>query len=241
MPPGVGNEELLATLPPPQLTPQAWCRRILTSLSQREVQRREAGNLEMLLSYFIQLDPTAEAFDELLAQYVADARPGIAEAAALLQSSWLRGRTAARAPAPAPFPLQESLRTLGALIDESGARIVYLAVEPHRAQVQTFGGEPTRLAFTHAELMQEIAARQALRGQVPPVDPLSTELCETRLRAVGAELDRESPQSIELVVTPRSVVVEGSEGYHRVFTVDELAGLLQAGASRRQAEEQQGP
>src|SRR5439155_26508245 len=138
-------------------------------------------------------------------------------------------------------PLQETLRTLGALIDASGARIVYLAVEPHRAQVQRFGGEPTHLAISHAELLQEIAARQALRGQVPPIDPTSTELCETRLRAVGAELDREPPQSYELVITPRSVVVEGSAGYHLVFTLEELAALMQDGASRRQAESQQGP
>ena len=227
---------------PAPLTPQAWCRRILTSLSQREVQRREAGNLEMLLSYFIQLDPTAEAFDELLAQYVTDARPGIAEAAALLQSSWLRGRTAARAEAaPAPPALQEALRTLGALIDETGARVVYIAVEPRRALVQRFGGEPTQFAMSPAELMQEIAARQALRGQVPPVDPTSTVLYETRLRAVGAELDREPPQAYELVITPRSVVVEGSAGYHRVFTLDELARLMQAGAGRRQGEDQPGP
>jgi hypothetical protein len=225
----------------PPLTPQAWCRRILTSLSQREVQRREAGNLEMLLSYFIQLDPTAEAFDELLAQYVSDPRPGIAEAAALLQSSWLRGRTAARAPEPAPPALQETLRTLGALIDEAGARIVYLAVEPHRAQVQRFGGEPTQQAISRAELMQEIAARQALRGQVPAVDPTSAELFETRLRAVGAELDREPSQAYELVITPRSVVVEGSAGYHRVFTLDELGALMQAGAGRRQGDDQPNP
>ena len=35
------------------IDPQTWCRRILTSLSQRKLQEREIGNLEMMLTFLI--------------------------------------------------------------------------------------------------------------------------------------------------------------------------------------------
>src|SRR5207302_1300746 len=67
--PPAGNEDRLNGLPTPPLAPQAWCRRVLTSLNQRQVAEREAGYLEMLLTYFIERDPTAEAFTGMLAGY----------------------------------------------------------------------------------------------------------------------------------------------------------------------------
>jgi hypothetical protein len=213
------------------LSPQAWCRRILASLLQRKVEGPEAGDLEMLLTYFIELDPSAAVFTDLLARYASDSRAGIADAAGLLQRSWLRGRSGAvREPMP---PLAESLRAIGGGLDETLTRAAYVVTEPDSIQVQTFG-EVTQLTLGPQELHQEIAARQALRGQVAPTDPTSTERYETRLRAVGNVLDEEPAQSYAVVITRRTVVVEGSEGYYSVFNNNDLAVLLRAIVVRRQ-------
>ena len=84
------------------------------------------------------------------------------------------------------------------------------------------------------ELSQEVAARTVLRVQVPPSDPASPERYETRLRAVGAELDAEPAQAYELVVTRRTIVVEGSAGYYRVCTAEGLAPQLRKLVTQRQ-------
>jgi hypothetical protein len=221
------------------LTPQAWCRRILTSLSQRNVQDREAGYLEMLLTYFIELDPPADLFGDLLSKYVSDQRADIAEAAGLLQRSWLRGR-AATATGPLPGQ-QEVLRTLGGRLDDAGARGAYLAVGPEGVRLQILG-EPSVVILDLGELRQEIAGRTALRGQVAPADPSAPDRFETRLRAVGMELDRlvqaqalAAAHAYELVALRRTVVVEGEAGYHRVFLTDELGEILRVATSQPSA------
>ena len=214
------------------LTPQAWCRRILTSLTQRKVQSREAGYLEMLLAFFIELNPPAEAFTDLLAQYGSDERPGIAETAAMLQRAWQRAR--AGEPVAPPLSLQEALRTLGALLDESGERTGYIVVGPDGARLQTFGTASQRKLGPIA-LRQEIAARTALRGQVPLNDPPPYDRHETRLRGVGAALDEQLPQAYELFVLPWAVVVDGSAGYRHVFTHEELLARLRAAYERRES------
>lgn len=212
-------------------SPEAWCRRILASLLQRKVEGPEAGDLEMLLTYFIELDPSAAVFTDLLARYASDSRAGIAGAAGLLQRSWLRGQSgAAREPMP---PLAEALRAVGGGLDEALTRAAYVVTEPDSIQVQTFG-EITQLTLGPQDLHQEIAARRTLRGHVAPTDPTSTERYEPRLRAVGSVLDDEPAQSLALVVTRRTVVVEGSEGYYSVFNNDDLAVLLRAIVARRQ-------
>ena len=160
------------------LSPQAWCRRVLAALTQRKVEGREASDLEMLLTFFIELDPNSQSFTEMLARYANDTRAGIAEAAGLLQRAWLRGRTGTTAP---PMPsLDETLRTVGALLDEALTRAVYVVTSTDGIQLQMFG-EPQQLVLGPHELRQEIAARMALRGQVAPTDPTGTERCETRL------------------------------------------------------------
>ena len=192
------------------LSPQAWCRRILASLWQRKVEGPEAGDLEMLLTYFIELDPSAPVFTDLLARYASDSRAGIADGAALLQRSWLRGRSvAAREPMP---PLAESLRAVGSSLDSALARAAYILTERDSIQVQTFG-DLTQLTLGTQELPHEIAARSALRGQAAPAGPTGTDRYETRLRAVGNVLDEEPAQSFAIIVTRRRLVVEGSEGY----------------------------
>jgi hypothetical protein len=130
-------------------------------------------------------------------------------------------------------PLAEALRAIGGSLDEALARAAYVITEPDSIQVQTFG-ELTQITFGPQELHQEIAARAALRGQVAPTDTTGTERYETRLSAVGNVLDEEPAQSFAVLVTRRTVVVEGSEGYHSVFSNDDPAALLRAIVGRRQ-------
>ena len=75
---------------PASLTPREWCLSILADLYTRRERGRETAHLEMLLTAFIELDPTAEEFNKRLAQYRTDRRPEIAEASASLLKAWLR-------------------------------------------------------------------------------------------------------------------------------------------------------
>jgi hypothetical protein len=47
---------------------------------------------------------------------------------------------------------------------------------------------------------------------------------------VGAGLEDQPSQAYELFVTPRTVVVEGSGGYYRSWTLEEIKATLPAGA-----------
>jgi hypothetical protein len=197
------------------------------------VEGRKAGDLEMLLTFFIELNPSVPVFTDLLARYAVDPRPGMAEAAGILQRSWLRGR-AASTTEPMP-PLAEVLRTVGALLDEGSTRAAYIVTAPDCVQVQTFG-DLSQLRLGPREFQQEIAARAALRGQADTGQAEPIERYEARLRAVGSVLDEQPPQSFAVVTTRRSAVVEGTEGYYRIFTNDDIATLLAASSGHGQEE-----
>jgi hypothetical protein len=214
------------------MSPQEWCRHALAAVAQRKLNVQEAGYLEMLLVYCIECDPSVEAFTPLLARFAADPREGIATAANLLQDAWQRIWTEDVLAAP---PMQEALRTLGGLLDDADAQSAYIAISPEGVQVQqrdSSGGLTARELNT-VTLQQELAARTALRGQVPAVDPTDPERYEPRLRALGAELDSEPPQSYQVLVTRRTIVVAGSAGYDRTFSGAELQARLAALLDRR--------
>src|SRR4051812_32207144 len=113
--------------------PVEWCQRVLTTLRQRRTEDSETGHLEMLLTSFMELQPSSHTFAALLARYVADPRPMIAAAAFSLQRAWERANQDV---VPAPLPFEDLLRTLGSLLDESGARAGYLSVGPAGATLQ---------------------------------------------------------------------------------------------------------
>jgi hypothetical protein len=192
----------------------------------------------MLLVYCIECDPSFEAFTPLLARFAADPRAGIAAAAGLLQDAWQRIWTEDVSAAP---PMQESLRTLGGLLDDAEAQAAYIAISPEGVQLQQrdSSGALTARALNTMTLQQELAARTALRGQVPAVDPTDPERYEPRLRALGAELDAEPAQSYQLLVTRRTIAVAGSAGYDRTFSGPELQARLAALLDHRQEGEEQ--
>jgi hypothetical protein len=207
------------------LNPCAWCRRALGALTQRRHPGQDAAYLSLLLTCFIELDPSPETFADLLARYAADPRPGIAEAARVIERSWRREYRGV-APSRRP-PLQETLRTLGGLLDEAGAQIACVAVEAQQTRVETFG-EVRQRSLGASELQREIAGRVARRGQVPPADPTAPTRFETLLRAVGAMLDAEPDQAYKLLVTTQQVVVDSGDGGAQVFTAPQLSALLRA-------------
>jgi len=191
----------------------------------------------MLLVYCIECDPSVEAFTPLLARFAADPREGIATAANLLQDAWQRIWTEDVSAAP---PMQEALRTLGGLLDDAEAQAAYIAISPEGVQLQQrdSSGVLTARELNTVTLQQELAARTALRGQVPAVDPTDPERYEPRLRALGAELDAEPAQSYQLLVTRRTIAVAGSAGYDRTFSGAELQARLAALLDYRQDSEE---
>jgi hypothetical protein len=205
----------LAESPSVLLTPREWCLRVLTALRQRKAAGQDVAYLEMMLTYFIGIDPRHEEFGELLARFITG--PGVAGAADLLQYSWQRGEEAAEPP-----PLPEMLRTLGGLLDDFQAPLARLSLEPDSTLVQPLA-PVNEVALGPVELQQEISARMALRGQIAADDPAGAERYERLLRAVGTALAAEPVQRYDLIVTPRAIVVEGSAGYFRVFTREDLA------------------
>ncbi len=209
------------------LTPRTWCRCVLALVRRWQAEGHNLRHLEALLRYLAALDPPADAFTALLEGYVAHLSPASADAAVLLERSWRRWREGG----PRRAPFQETLRTLGALLDAAGARAAVLTVAPDGATQQTFR-ELDQHYFEPPELAEQIAARVALRGKRPPPVQPPVDRYEVLLRALGATLDREGDptQPYELVVTPRTVVVTDGAGNHRIFTVEELAAL--EGAAR---------
>jgi len=206
---------LSITSPESPLSPQAWCRRVLTALNQHAPEGPEAGSLGMLLAYFIELNPSAETFDELLQQYCADARPGIADAAALLLRSWQRRHPGASTKAN-PRPLRELLRTLGALLDESRPPGAYLRLEADGVLLQPFGETARR--FTTAGLQQEAVRRAVSPEQMPQLAQAPAGFVQA-LSTVATVLEPSGVEApVEVIVTARTVVVE-SPVLHRVFVL----------------------
>jgi hypothetical protein len=208
------------------LTPQAFCRRILTALRQRMQPDHDSSYLEMLLTYFIDVNPSPEDFQVRLARYVTDGRPGIAEAAATVQAA--SRRSAPDAPLPLP-PLAETLRVLGALVDEAGAEAALLEITADGVQLRMFGELSQRTLRPH-EVHQESAARTVLRGRVPADDPAAAHRYEALLRTVGTLLDKEYAPSYRIMVMPGLIGVHSGTGHYVAYPLADL--LAQQKAAR---------
>jgi CheY-like chemotaxis protein len=209
------------------LSPKAGCRRLLTLLGQQQAHGPDVAYLQMLLTAAIQLDHEPAALDAWLAQHVASARPGVADAAALLRRAWQREQAAA---AGLP-PLSEQLRTLGGLLDEVGAEVASFAVAEGQAQVHTYQEAHEQL-LEPQQLRRESGLRAALRGRGLRMSPAGPRY-EPLLRVLGTVLEAEPPQTYEVLVTPRAIVVDGATSGCQVFTLRELDVLLRAATQDR--------
>src|SRR3954470_20158085 len=210
--------------------PVEWCQQVLATLRQRRKDDPETGHLEMLLTSFMEMRPPSHTFSALLARYVADSGPGIAGAATALQRAWARAN---QGTIPALLPFEDLLRTLGSLLDESGARAGYLSVGPAGATLQGCGPTPCQRTLGPLELHQENAGRSALRSQVLRTDEAAPDRFEGRLRVVGAMLETQPVQGYEIVIGPHLIEVEGEDGYCHVFTAEEITALIAEAAEQR--------
>ena len=129
------------------LSPRGWSRWILAFLGQRQAEGPNLGALEMLLSYLIQLDPAPEAVPEVLARYASSPQASVAEAAVVLREAWLGQTGDPDTPSPS---LQETLRSLGGLLDDWGASAAFMTVAENSAQfLGIFGLTMRRVLVDH--------------------------------------------------------------------------------------------
>jgi CheY-like chemotaxis protein len=222
---------LAAPAPEPR-APADWCRQMLTAVREQPTQGRDIAALEMLLTACIELAPTPEEFGDLLASHAACEQPGIAETARVLQRAWRREQTGGDPPTAPSF--QETLRTLGGLLDQSGAAVARVAVTPDSAEVQAYH-EAQERHLDRQDLAREIGQWRARGGRAPRTDPTSPSRYETLLRAVGLMLDSDPVGAYDLVVTPRQIVVDIPAGGSQIFTVEQLTALLRASVQGREA------
>ena len=177
-------------------SPQTWCRYVLHLLDRQGGAADGTPYRELVLAYFIQRDPTADEFAEQLGRLAADPCRGIAEAAALLRAAWQRAR--GEGEATWPMDLAELLRTLGALLDEAGARVARVMVTTEGVQLQLIrdlgAGEQGPAGNWNVPLiglqLESSARMAARRGRVPPADGAAAGGHEARLRIVGFQLDQ---------------------------------------------------
>jgi hypothetical protein len=215
------------------LTPQEWCRAVLQALNYRAAESHDARHVQIMLSYFIERDPSSEAFEELLARFIMDWRADIAQAARLLDTCWAAGKMPA---GTASLPYREALRTLGGLVDEASAQAAYLQVGVDGAELRAPRAmEPLRLGAP--ALRQQVAARLALRGQVPWTDSTALASHEARLRALGVLLDQApAPDgAYRIMATPRTVIVLEPDGTCQEFGEEPLASALRQALAAQHA------
>jgi hypothetical protein len=167
--------------------------------------------MELLLTYFIQCDPTHAEFGERLVA-LSSARPGVAGAAKLLEQAWRRRSSATPRRGRS---LRDALGAVGSLLDDYRTQAACVSVAGDRVQLQAFGRSgPIQLGT--AELKHALAGRPAHGGMGPSGPPGAAARYADRLRRVGDELDRQPAQPYQLLLTRQTIVIEGAAGYHRV-------------------------
>jgi hypothetical protein len=127
------------------------------------------------------------------------------------------------------------LRTVGAVLDQTGDDLAVLDVWPHGVMFQSVG-RSGRHEMALDEIQQVSRERQALRGTGGPTGLEGPPRFEWVLRVVGGQLDAQSQTRFGLTVSRSRVIVEGAEGYERTFEADELADLMREAIQRRRAE-----
>lgn len=136
---------------------------------------------------------------------------------------------------PKSLKYEEMLRTVGAVLDQTGDDLAVLDVWPHGVMFQSVG-RSSRHEMALSEIEQVSRARQALRGTAASTTPEGPPRFEWVLRVVGAELDKIPQSRFGLTVSRSRVIVEGAEGYQRTFEADELAVLMREAVARRRAQ-----
>ena len=130
---------------------------------------------------------------------------------------------------------EEMLRTVGAVLDQTGDDLAVLDVWPHGVMFQSVG-RSGRHEMALDEIQEVSRQRASLRGTGKPGLPEGPPRFEWVLRVVGAELDQLDQSRFGLTVSRSRVIVEGAEGYERTFEADELARLMREAIQKRRAQ-----
>ena len=138
-------------------------------LTQRRLPGQDAAYLSLLLTCFIELDPAPDMFADLLARYAAD-RAARHRRGRRGSSNAPGAANTAGSPIRAGPPLQETLRTLGGLLDDAGVQIACVAVEAQQTRVETFG-EVGSVASPPASCAARSPAAWRAAVRCPPAIP----------------------------------------------------------------------
>jgi hypothetical protein len=116
---------------------------------------------------------------------------------------------------------EETLRTLGTILDSAGSDVAVIDLSAARARFQASGARVPR-AWMPDALSAESERQRRERGQRAPSGPRARRLSH-ELRLVGAELDRARPGRCTLTVGPDEIVGLANHGERFAYERDRLA------------------
>jgi hypothetical protein len=149
----------------------------------------------------------------------------------------LTQRWSVRTLAPFPVTIQEALRCLGLLLDESHATWVWLTVEPAGIRlVEEDRSGPELFSWDNLVAQQQIWRWR--RGRVRAADPTDLTRWEVLLRVIGRLLDELDVTHCDIhavtasVDPPRSCHAEASSGGRRLVSTEDVLNALRSGHGR---------
>ncbi len=124
-------------------------------------------------------------------------------------------------PTTGALTYEETLRTLGTVLDSAGSEVAVIDLSAARARLQASGARVPR-AWTPAALSAESERQRRDRGRHTPSEPRARRLSH-ELRLVGAQLDRARPSRCTLTVGPEEIVGLANHGERFAYERDRLA------------------
>jgi hypothetical protein len=124
-----------------------------------------------------------------------------------------------------PLTYQEMLRTLGALLDQTGSQTATLGVSPAGARVSA-PGWPWPQHWEAEALRAQAAWQRSLRLHARTRKAARAGRLSQRLRVVGAALDIDAAGPYLVTVEADHVQVEGRDGYQRTFAARSMQRRL---------------
>jgi hypothetical protein len=122
---------------------------------------------------------------------------------------------------PSMLTYEETLRTLGTVLDSAGSDVAVIDLSAARARIQASGARVPR-AWTRDALTAESERQRRERGGQQPSDLRARQLSH-ELRLVGADLDRARAGRCTLTVGPEEIVGLADRGARFAYERDRLA------------------
>ena len=116
---------------------------------------------------------------------------------------------------------QETLRTLGMLLDQSAADSAEIVLSTTGATVRTTAAWPWLREWTAQTLADESARQRSWRAD-NAARQSRRDGVRWGLRTVGTELDNRGPGTYTISVHPHEVRVQAHGGYARTYTAEAL-------------------